>query len=160
VQHEARHVRGREEQVRPERDLRVADPQGRAHVVARCQLPPLVELPVRRQVRLGRDAEHPSAVDHDCGVVDAVPVPQRGAHDEHRQQVGRAGNDLQQRLLDGVEQRVLHQDVFDGVARQRHLGEDGEPDPVVVALARSLEHGVGVGRGFSDRGVQRAGGDP
>ena len=51
------HVVGREQQVGAERHRPAADPDRAAHVVARRELAPLVELPVGRQVGLGRDAE-------------------------------------------------------------------------------------------------------
>ena len=61
-----------------------------AQVVAGRDLPPLVELAVGRQVRLGHHAEDAPAVHDDRRVVDPVPVPQRGADDQHRQQVRRS----------------------------------------------------------------------
>ena len=87
-------VVGGEQQVRTERHVRRrADTDRAALVVAGGELATLVELAVRRQVRLRDDTEQPTAVDDDGGVVHAVGVAQRGADHEHRQQVGRRGDD-------------------------------------------------------------------
>ena len=91
VQHQPRHVLGREQQVDAERHglrrpTRIAPA---ALVLAGGDLPPLVELAVVRQVGLRHDAEDPAAVDDHRAVVDPVPVAQRRADDQHRQQVGR-----------------------------------------------------------------------
>ena len=84
VQHEARHVGRVEEQVRAERHADACDLDLAADVVAGCEVPPLVELAVGRQVGLGGDAEDASAVDDDGAVVEPVAPGERGADDEHR----------------------------------------------------------------------------
>ena len=124
-----------------------------------ADLAALVELPVGRQVRLGRDAEQPPAV-HDRGdVVDPVAAADGQADDEHRQQVGRRRDDLGQRGLGRVEQGVLQKDVLDRVAGERQFRVDDEPDALVGALASRRQDGGGVGRGVGDDGAQRGGGD-
>ena len=169
VQHEAGQVGRGEQQVGAERDLDAAigcprarrpDPDGSADVVAGCGLAALVELPVGGQVRLRGDAEDPSAVHDHRGVVDPVPVAQRGAHHEHRQQLGRRRDQLEQGPLDALQQGVLHEQVLDRVAGQRQLREHRQPDAVGVALPGGGQHRVGVGRRDADRGRDRAGGDP
>lgn len=99
-------------------------------------------------------------MDDDRGVVDAVSVAQRRAYHQHRQQVGGGRDDVEQRIFDGVEQRVLQQDVLDRVAGQRQLGKYGQRHRVVVAFAGHPQNRLGVGRGVPDRGVVCAGGDP
>ena len=131
-----------------------------AHVVAGCEMTALVELAIVRQVRLGHDAQHRAAVDHHRSVVEPVPIAQRGADHQHRQQIRGRRDDVEQRLLDRVEQRVLQQHVVDRVARQRQLGEDRQRDAVVVAFARQPQHRRGVGGRIADGGVVCAGGDP
>ena len=74
-----------------------------AHVVAGGHLAALVELAVGGQIRLRHHAQHRTAVNHHRGVVDPVAVAQRGADDQHRQQVGRRG----------------HQDVHGALRRRR-----------------------------------------
>ena len=151
---------GGEQQVRPERHLRAGEEDLAAHVVAGRELAPLVELAVRRQVRLGRDPEQPAAVDDDRAVVDPAAVPQRGAEHEHRQQVGGALDDRRDRRLDAVEHGVLEQQVLDRVAREAQLREERDRDALVRARPRLAEHGVGVRGRIGDRHVRRAGGDP
>ena len=92
------------------------------------ELAPLVELPVVRQMDLRHDAEHPAAVDHDGGVEQPRPVPQRRADDDHRQQVGAGPHDLVQALVHGVEHGVLAEQVVDGVPGERKLGEQRDRD--------------------------------
>ena len=98
-------------------------------------------------------------MDHYGGVVDAMSVAQRSADHQHGQQIGRSGDDIDQGVLDGVQQHVLQQDVLDGVAGQRQLGENGQRDTVVVALPGQPQNRVGVGRGVADRRVVCARGD-
>ena len=160
VQHEARQVGRREQKVRAERRFHPGDPDGAALVVSGCDLTLLVELAVRRQVRLGHHPKHGPAVNDDRGVVDAVSVAQRRADHEHRQQAAGCGDDVEQCGFDGVEQRILQQDVFDGVPRQGQLREDGQGNPVLVALARQPQYRLSVGCRIADRSVLRACGDP
>ena len=150
----------REQQVGTERGCDVADADDAALAVPGRELTALVELPVGGQVRLGRDTQHGAAMNDDRGVVDAVPVAQRRADHQHRQQIGGCDHDVEQGVLDRVEQRILQQDVLDRVARQRQLGEDRQRHAVVVALARQPQDRRGVGRRVADRGVVRARGDP
>ncbi len=159
VQHQPGDVGGGEEQVGAERDLLAADRDLAGLVVAGGELAALVELAVGRQVGLRRHPEHPAAVHHDGAVVDAVAVPEGGADDEHRQQVAGALDHGGQGGLDGVQQRVLQQQVLDRVAGEGQLGEDGDRDAVLVAGPGLAEDGVGVGRRVGQRGALRARGD-
>ena len=127
VQHEAGHVGGPEEQVGAERHVgrrrrRWSAPRwsspGR-------EVPPLVELAVGRQVGLRRDAEDRAAVDDDarscrpgCRARSGAPTTSTGRRSAVASTI--AGD----RLVDGVEQRVLQEQVVDGVAAQAQLGED------------------------------------
>ena len=160
VQHEVRQVARGEQQVGAERHVRARDADGAAFIVARSQLPAFVELAVRRQVRLRHHAQHCATVDHHRGVVDPVAVPQRGSDDEHRQELPRGRDDVGQRHADGVEQGVLHEDVLDGVARQRQLREHHQGHAVVMAVAGHAQHGFRVGRGVGQRGVVGTRGHP
>ncbi len=125
-------------------------------VVAGGELAALVELPVGGQVGLRRDAEDPAAVDDDRGVVDAVAVPQRGADDEDGQQVPAALDHGAQGDLDGVQQRVLQQQVLDRVAGQGQLGEHRHGDAVLVAGPALAEDVLRVRRRVGQRGALRA----
>ena len=138
VQHEPGHVGGPEDAGRcrtapPPRRRRIDSP---SLVVARGEPARLVELPVGRQVRLGRDAEHAAAVDHDRAVVEPVALAQRRADDEHRAQVAARRDHVARWPQDRVEQRVLQDQVVDRVAAQAQLGEDRDRDALVVARPR------------------------
>ena len=94
------------------------------------------------------------------GVVDPVPVAQRRPDHERRQQVRRRHHEVEQRILDGIQQRVLQQDVLDRIAGQRQLREYRQRDVVVVTGPRQPQHRVGVGRRVRERGVVGAGNSP
>ena len=159
VQHEVRQIGCGEQQVWTERRLHAGNPNSAALVVTGRHLAALVELPVGGQVRLGRHPKHNAAMNDHGSVVDPVPVTQRGADHQHRQQLGGSRDDITQGVLDGVEQHVLQQDVLDGVPGQRQLREDGQGGTVVVALASQPQHRRGIGRRVADRGVVGARGD-
>ena len=129
------------------------------HVVARREPAALVELPVVGQVRLRRHAQHLAAVDDDRAVVDARAPRDRRAHDQHGHQVGARRDDLRDRVLHAGEQRVLEEEVVDGVARQAELGEHRHRDVVVVAGPRLRDDLGGVGGGIGQVHGQRARGD-
>ncbi len=160
VQHEAGHVGCLEQQIRAERRLDPGDPDSAALVITRRDLAALVELAVGGQIRLGCHTQDGAAVDDHGGVVDAMPVAQRGADHQYRQQLGRCGDNVAHGVLDRVQQHVLQQDVLDGVAGQRQFRENGQRHTLVVALAGQPQHRGGVGRGVADRGVMSARGDP
>ena len=130
------------------------------HVVAGGHLAAFVELAIGGQIRLRRHAQHRTAVNHHRGVVDPVAVAQRSADDQHRQQVGRGGNQGVYGPFDGLQQCVLQQDVVDRIARQCQFGEHRQRHAVVVAFAGRSQHRFRVGGGIADRGVQRACGNP
>ena len=158
---QAGHVGGGEQQVGAERHVLPGDPDRLADdAVAGRELPTLVELAVRRQMNLGHDAKHRPPVQDDCGVEQAVPLPQRGPHDDHRQQVrGRRGQ-LAQRNLHRCQQRLLPQQVVDGVAGQRQLREQRDGHPLLGAPPGDRGDAGGVARRFGDPHVGGAGGDP
>ena len=99
-------------------------------------------------------------MDHDRAVHDPGAVQERRADHDDRQQGRRALDDRVDRGQHAVEQRVLHQQVVDGVAAQRQLGEDRQRHRLVVALPGLLEHDLRVARGIGDRDRNRAGRDP
>ena len=155
------HVGRAEDQVRTERHPPVGHADRRtAAVVARREVPPLVELPVGRQVGLGRDAQDHAAVDDHRAVEDPGAVDQRCADDQHRPQRGGRGDHLGDRRVRGVEQRVLEQQVVDGVAGQAQLREHRDRDAVLVGLLGHRDDLRRVGRGVGDGHGQRARRDP
>ena len=61
-------------------------------------------------------------------------MPQWGAHDDEGEQLGGGLGDGDDGVVDGLEQDVLQEQVVDGVAGQRQLGEERHRDALVVAL--------------------------
>ena len=123
------------------------------------ELATLVELAVVRQVQLRHHTEHLAAVDDHGGVEQPGLVAQRGADDEHRQQIGGGLDDLRQALVDRVEQGVLTQQVVDGVAGQRQFREQRDRDTEVGAAPADVDDALGVAHRVGDRDVGRARGD-
>ena len=95
-------------------------------------------------------------MDDHRAVVDPMPVPQRCAQHEHRQQSRRSGHDLAERHHDLVEQRVLQQQVLDRVPGEAQLGEHGHGDALLRAPASLPQDGLGVGARLGDHGLDRA----
>ena len=83
-------------------------------------------------------------------------MDQRRPHDHDRGEVGRTGDQRGEALDHRVEQRVLEQQVVDGVPAERELGEDGDRDAVVVAGADLLQDRARVDRGVGHRHRHRA----
>ena len=161
VQREVGDVGGPEDEVRPERHPAVAEPdRGPAPVVAGGEVPALVELAVGRQVGLRPTAEDRAAVDDDRAVEDPGAVDERRPHHEDRPQVRRRGDDLGDGGVRGVQQRVLQEQVVDGVAGEAELGEHRHRDAVLVGLPGHRDDRGGVGRGVGDGHRQRARRDP
>jgi hypothetical protein len=99
-------------------------------------------------------------MDHDGGVVDPVRIPQRCTDHQHRHQLGGCLGDVEHRVLDAVQQRVLQQDVLDRITGQGELWKDRERDAVVVTGPGHAQHRLGVRRGVGEGCVVGAGGHP
>ena len=141
VDHEPRHVLGREQEVRPERGAVLAEPDlGAVGAGARGEMAALVELAVVRQVDLGHHAEQPAAVRRDRRVVEAPLVAQGRAEQEQRRRSRGAGHELDDGALDRVEQRVLQEQIVDRVAREGQLGEHGHRGADCSAHSRANLH--------------------
>ena len=125
-------------------------------VVARGEVPPLVELAVGRQVGLGRDAEHPAPVHDHRAVEHPGAVHERRPHDDDRQQVGGRCGQLLDGRLDLGQQGVLEQQVVDGVAAQGELGEDRHGHALVMAGAHLGQHRGEIGPRVGHRHRHRA----
>ena len=70
-----------------------------------------------------------------------------------------ASSEPAQRRFDGVEQRVLQQEVVDGVGGEAQLGKEHQVDPPRLALAHEDERFLAVGSGVADVDPGRACGD-
>ncbi len=81
------------------------------------EVAPLVELAVARQIGLGDHAEDPALADHDGGVVEPARPPQRRADHDDREDVSAGLEKTGDRGFHRVQDRVLEQEVVDGVGR-------------------------------------------
>ena len=117
---EAGKVFRREQLIRPEGGDLAADFYRAAFgALARSEVAALVEFPVVRDMDLRNDAEKPAAMRCYRAVVDAAAVAERGAEKDERQEPVDSRDDIGDRVLDLVEQRILQQEVVDRVAGQR-----------------------------------------
>ena len=87
-------------------------------------------------------------------------MPQWGADDDEGEQLGGGLGDGDDGVVDRLEQDVLHQQVVDGVAAQRQLGEEGDGDALVVALLDRARTRSALVAGSASGDGQRARGDP
>src|SRR5690606_31798893 len=65
----------------------------------------------------------------------------------------------EQAALDGIEQRVLLDQIVDGIAGQAELGEDRDRGALVMAGARRSQNRGGIGGGVGDAAGGDASGD-
>ena len=105
-------------------------------VGARDEVALFVEFAVVRQVGFGHDAQDHAAVDDDGRVVKPARHAQRGADDQDGKELVGGRHHLGDRPLDLIEERVLQQQVLDGVGRQPELREHHDRGARLVALAR------------------------
>jgi hypothetical protein len=95
-----------------------------------------------------------AAVDDDGGVVQPAGKAQRGADDQDGEKLARGGDDLGDRGLDLVQQRVLQQQVFDGVGRQSQLGKDHDGRAGLVAFGGQPQRLGEIVGGVGDPGAR------
>ncbi len=95
-------------------------------------------------------------MDDDRSVVEPARDAQRGADDQHGKELARRLDDLGDRPLHLVEQRVLQQQVVDGVGRQAELREDHDRRARLVALAGQSQRLSKIVGGVGDAGSRHA----
>ena len=118
------HALATEQQVGAERnDLRSDARLFRDRVLCRREISALIEFTVIGDRCLGDDADHPAAVQHDSAIVQFAVRPDGRAYDDRAIALRRLFGDREQRRVRRVEQRVLREQVRDGIAGHRHLGE-------------------------------------
>ncbi len=115
-------------------------------------MPSLIELAVGRQVRFRHHAENVAAMDDDSAVVDAMTKAQRRPDDQDGHQPRGGFNDRGEPALDGIEQRILLDQVLDRIAGQAQLGENRDRRRLLVAGIGRCQDSPGVGRGIGDMG--------
>ena len=104
-------------------------------------MPPLVELAVIRQIGFRHHAQYLAAVDHHGGVIELAMGSQRGADDQHRKQLLRSLDQLPDPALHRSQQRILEQQILDGVGGQAELREHHEGSLGGIA-SRGKPHGL------------------
>src|SRR5947207_864550 len=156
VQDESRHLGEAEQQVGAEGGVLPGqrDRAARAPVAGR-ELARLVELAVVRQVGLRHDADQPPAAEERRAVVEAAVDRHRQADQRGERQVARAREKLRERVLGGVDQRALVEQIVAGVGGKAKLGEHGEQRLVARGLLHELERRVGVVPGIADAHARR-----
>ena len=95
-------------------------------------------------------------MDDDGGVVQPAGEPERRADDQDGKELVRGRDDLGDRGLDLVQQRVLQQQVFYGVGRQSQLGKDHDGRAGLVAFGGQPQRFGKVVGGVGDPGARNA----
>ena len=95
-------------------------------------------------------------MDDDGGIVEPPGQAQRGADDQDGKQLARGRDDLGDRRLDLVQERVLQQQVFYGVGRQSQLGKDHDGRAGLVAFGGQPQRLGQVVGGVGDPGARNA----
>ncbi len=126
-------------------------------VLAGGELPPLVKFPVIRQIDLGHDAEQLSAMDDDAAIVEVSAVTQRRPDGKDREEVATGGDQSIELPLHFVEQRVLEQQIIDGIGGNSQLREHHQGDAGLVARSEEIQDIVGVLPRIGDCDMRNAG---
>ena len=95
-------------------------------------------------------------MDDDGGVVEPAGEAQRRADDQDGEELVRGRDDLGDRRLDLVEERILQQQVLDGVGRQSQLGKDHDGRAGLVAFGGQPQRLGEVVGGVGDPGARHA----
>jgi hypothetical protein len=119
----------------------------------------LVELAVIGQEGFGNDPEHVAALDHDSAIVERAAHANWRAHYEDREKAFAFSFEPSQRSVDRIEQRILEQEVVDGVAGERKLWRQQHGRLGLVRFAPERQNTLGVCHGICRRDDRRAGGD-
>ena len=97
-------------------------------------------------------------MDDDRAVVEAAGDPERRADDQDGKELLRRLDHLGDRALDLVEQRVLQQQILDGVGREPQLGKDHDSGLGLVALGGELQRLAEIVVRVGDAGARHAAG--
>ena len=93
-------------------------------------------------------------MDDDGGVVQPAGEAQRRADDQDGKELVRGRDDLGDRRLDLVQERVLQQQVLDGVGRQPQLGKDHDGRAGLVAFGGQPQRLGEIVGGVGDPGAR------
>ena len=79
------------------------------------EVPLFVKLAIIRQIDLRRHRQHAAAQDRDAAIIEPAAMAQRRADDDQRVNAARGLDEFDERRIDGVEQRLLVQEIIDGI---------------------------------------------
>src|SRR5579883_387770 len=105
----------------------------------------LVELAIGRQIDLGHHSENGAPVDDHGAIIDPRTEAQRRTDDQDRHDLAGCLHDSGKSALDRIQERILHDQVFDGVARQAKLRKDRDGRRPGMADPGRLENGGRIG---------------
>jgi hypothetical protein len=91
-------------------------------------------------------------MNNDRAIVDAVAKAQRCPDDQDRHQRGGGLNDGHEPPLDGIEQRILLDQILDRISGQAQFGKNRDRNRLLVAGLGRRQDSLRVGRGIGDMG--------
>ena len=95
-------------------------------------------------------------MDDDGGVVQPAREAQRRADDQDGKELVGSRDDLGDRRLDLVQERILQQQVVDGIGRQSQLGKDHDGRAGLVAFGGQPQRLGEIVGGIGDPGARDA----
>ncbi len=157
---EALEIRGLEQHVRAERRQLPGDRNLLAHNKgARSEVALLIEFPIVREIGLGRHGENASAEHRDGAIVEPPPMAQRRPDDDDGMERARSVYQIGKRPLDSPKQRLLLQEIVDGVGGNPKLREKCERGAPLMRLPRQLYRARDVEVGIGDPHPRTSDGD-
>ncbi len=79
------------------------------------EVPLFVKFAIIRQIDLRRHRQHAAAQDRDATIIKTAAMAKRRADDDQRVNAARSLDEFDERHIDGVEQRLLVQEIVDGI---------------------------------------------
>ena len=124
------------------------------------EMPPFVELTIIRQIGFRHDAEQRAAMDHQRAIVEPRAPAHRRPDDNDRHQRAGCLQEMNSRLLDGGQKRILMQQIVDRIGRQREFGKDDQPGAARIGVAAHGGDRLDVEGRIGDAHARRAGCNP
>ena len=98
-------------------------------------------------------------MNHHRGIEEPTFTAQQRSDDQHRVEVARGRDDLSQRCLRPIEQRILQQQIVDGIRRQSQFGKQHHTDVARMPRRRQLQMGTCGEDRIGNPPARHAGGD-
>jgi hypothetical protein len=118
----------------------------------------LVELPVVRRIRLGRDRQRPPPEERDGAVEEEIVHDERHADGDDHVPASRGFRDAPEGGARAGEQRLLEEEVAAGVRREPELGTERVMRAGCMDLLQEAEVRLGVERRIGDAHLRNADG--